>query len=261
MSESLPVPPSRCSPAAPARPRSLASGTGHDDHAAGGGCGNQDGRSGQHPPLPHHRLPRTPACGGVTAALLHRGVENAHTTRRCRGWDSIRVDERPISGWGRGSPARRCRGCTGRTRGAPSSARASPCVPVNPGGSRSLHALMACFERRGARVHRRAVRYPVDGQLARRVRVRERADTVVAHALGELHRLLTGVRRCCCRRCCRVPAGSGRGGACRRCCRCHSPHRQSDHGDHGKGGQRPQCSPHGFSPVADRVGTALCACA
>ena len=51
------------------------------------------------------------------------------------------------------------------------------------------------LERRAARVQRRAVHHPVDGQLARRVRVRERADPVGAHALGELHRLLTGGAR------------------------------------------------------------------
>ena len=47
------------------------------------------------------------------------------------------------------------------------------------------------LERRGARVQRRAVRYRIDGELARRVRVRELADTVAAHALGELHPLLS----------------------------------------------------------------------
>ena len=35
--------------------------SGHDDHAGGGDDGNQDGRSGQHPRLPHHRPPVTPA--------------------------------------------------------------------------------------------------------------------------------------------------------------------------------------------------------
>src|SRR5262245_1236794 len=39
------------------------------------------------PPRRSHRGP----C--VVTALLPRGVENAHTTVRCGGWDSIRVDE------------------------------------------------------------------------------------------------------------------------------------------------------------------------
>src|SRR4029077_9976971 len=42
--------------------------------------------------------PRHPGRRRETAALLHRGVKQAHTTVRSGGWDSIRIDQRPI--WG-----------------------------------------------------------------------------------------------------------------------------------------------------------------
>ena len=143
------------------------------------------------PPRPAAHVLRLTArhpsrAGEGVAALLHRGVEHAHAPGSRGGWDSIRVDEGRHPGSGPGSPSRRCRGCTGRTRGPPAAARALRLWPVNPAGSRSLHALDGLLERRGARVQRRAVRHRIDRQLARRVRVRELADAVVAHALGEL---------------------------------------------------------------------------
>src|SRR5439155_13136915 len=61
------------------------------------------------------------------------------------------------------------------------------------------------LERPRARIQRRAVRYRVDGQRTRRVGVRKRADTVGAHALGELHRLGTSRRHAAC-----TAAGSAR---------------------------------------------------
>jgi hypothetical protein len=68
-------------------------------------------------------------------------------------------------------------------------------VAHEPGGCRFLARADGCLPRRGARVQRRACLYPV-GERARRIRVRELTDSVVAHALGELHRLLMvgGVR-------------------------------------------------------------------
>ena len=66
-------------------------------------------------------------------------------------------------------------------------------VPLVAREARWLQALARAeglIERRRARVQRRAVRYRVDRQRARRVRIRKRADTAGAHALGEPHRLL-----------------------------------------------------------------------
>src|SRR5439155_19296515 len=91
------------------------------------------------------------------------------------------------------------------------------------------------LERRAACVQRRAVRYGIDRQLARRVRVRERADTVGAHALGEPHRLLMSGGGAV------AAAAAGAGGSARTA--------RDDDGEHGKAGQRPECSPHGLLPI------------
>ena len=73
--------------------------------------------------------------------------------------------------------------------------RASCCsgAPLRAREPRWLQVLTRAdglLERRAVRVQRRAVRTPSMVEVARRVRVRERADPVGAHALGELHRLL-----------------------------------------------------------------------
>ncbi len=59
----------------------------------------------------------------------------------------------------------------------------APLVAREPRRLQVLARADGLLERRAVRVQRRAVRDPVDGQLARRVRVRELADAVVAHAL------------------------------------------------------------------------------
>src|SRR4029453_13647143 len=134
-------------------------------------------------------------CGGVGAARPHRSVENAQPTRRSGGWDSTRVNEGIVSGGIRKVLHAVLAYALGELEGsvlllgAPLVAREPRRLQI-PAGAECL------LERRGARVHRRAVRHRIDGQRARRVRVRERADTVGSHALGELHRLLPsgGVR-------------------------------------------------------------------
>src|SRR5262249_24362333 len=103
----------------------------------------------------------------------------------------------------------------------------APLVAREPRWLQVLTRADGLLERRAVRVQRRAVRYPIDGELARRVRVRELPDAVGAHALGELHRLLTngggGVGA--------AAAGAGFG----RCVRTS----RAEQGDHGKGGQPP----------------------
>ena len=134
--------------------------------------------------------PFTPAAGVDCAAFVHRGVQSAHTARRRGGWDSIRVDEGAI--W---SGVREVRHAV---------------VAYAPRELETHHRLLRCHlgacesrrlqvpagaeslrESRESGVYRRAVCYPIDGELARRAWVREPADTVGAHALGELDRLLT----------------------------------------------------------------------
>ena len=72
---------------------------------------------------------------------------------------------------------------------APSCSWAFLLWPVNPGGSRSLHASIAFFHAALFESSDEPFSYAIDGELARRVRVREPLDTVIAHALGELHAL------------------------------------------------------------------------
>src|SRR5439155_26009901 len=71
----------------------------------------------------------------------------------------------------------------------------APLVACEPRWLEILARAESLLERRRTRVHRGAVRYRVDGQRTRRVRVRKSANTVGAHALGELHRLRTSGRR------------------------------------------------------------------
>src|SRR5207244_6995259 len=109
--------------------------------------------------------------------------------------------------------------------------------------------------RRGARVQLRAVYCPINGERARRVRVRERADAVGAHARGELHRLLTiggvGVAAAAAGAGLGRRGGGGGGGAAApgtgdaRCVRTA----RADEGGQGSDGQRAQRSPQGFPLV------------
>src|SRR4029450_7688133 len=164
------------------------------------------------------------------AARIRRGPEprNAQRTPACGGWDSIGVDEGPI--WGGVGEV-----LDAVVAHAPGEVEGhllllgTPLVAREPRWLEVLTCAVGLLERRAARVHRRSVRYPIDGQRARRVGVRERADPVGAHALGELHRLL--VRG---------------GGAVARAGR-SVPTARDDHGEHGKSGQGPECPTHGFS--------------
>src|SRR5262249_11849771 len=123
---------------------------------------------------------------GVPPARLRRGVENAHTTGRIRGWDSTRVDE-GVTGAG---IRKVLHAVVAYALSEPESGLlllGTPLVACEPRRLQLLARAEGLLDRRGVRVHRRAVRHRFDGQRARRVRVRERADTVGAHALGELH--------------------------------------------------------------------------
>ena len=133
--------------------------------------------------------------------------------------------------------SRRALICSGRRLGAREAGRLQVLARVD-----------GLLPRRAVRVHRRAVHHPVDGQLARRVRVRERADAVGAHALGELHRLRHE------RRPSRAAAAAAyrqvRGGRRDRAltaAAAATAARRGDRGDHGKGGQRPSSAPHASS--------------
>src|SRR5579864_9712457 len=127
--------------------------------------------------------PRHPRCRREAAALLHRSVENRPASVRSGGRDLIRVDEWRI--WGGvwevlhavvahalGELERRLLLLRG-----PGHAHEPGRLEVFTRGQRLL-------ECRAVRVHRRAVCYLIDGERARRVRIRELADAVVAHALG-----------------------------------------------------------------------------
>src|SRR3954454_14490741 len=129
-------------------------------------------------------------CGREIAALVHRGVENAHSTCRVGGWDSIRIDERLAGGGIRKvrhsvlpDALGECEGGVLLIGGPVSAARESRRLQVLAGGGGPLPL-------RAVRVQRGAVQHPIDRQVARRIRVRELADAVLTHALGELHRLL-----------------------------------------------------------------------
>src|SRR4029453_15153759 len=117
--------------------------TGYGDHAAGGARRNKDDRSGQHPLLLHHWPPVAPAaapksrhfCIAALRMLIPPSVAE----------DGIRlVSTRGASGAGSG------KSFTPFSRMHWANSRAAACCwglllsPVNPGGSRSLHTLMAC---------------------------------------------------------------------------------------------------------------------
>src|SRR5262249_12988062 len=124
------------------------------------------------------------------AALLHRGVQSAHTTVPIGGWDSIRVDERRIWVGVREVLHAVVADALGELEGR-LLLLGAPLVAREPRWLQVLTHADCLRARRAVRVQRRAVRYRIDCQLARRVRVRELPDAVGAHALGELRRLLT----------------------------------------------------------------------
>src|SRR4029077_8783621 len=132
--------------------------------------------------------PRHPGRRRETAALLHRGVKQAHTTVRSGGWDSIRIDQRPI--WGGVRKVRHAvvAYALGKLQGR-LLLLGTPLGAHEPWRLQVLTRADGLLERRGVRIQRRAVYHPIDGERAGRVRVGELADPVGAHALGELHRL------------------------------------------------------------------------
>ena len=143
---------------------------GHDEQAAGDDHGSQDARCGQHPRLPPHRV--TPAaaprprhfCIAAWRMLsppgaLADGIRFVST----RGW--------PLTGSGKSfTPFSRMH--CGELEG-PRLLRGAPLAAREPRRLQVLARAHGLLERRGARVQRRAVRYLIDGELARRARVRE----------------------------------------------------------------------------------------
>src|SRR5262249_48209634 len=184
------VAPSRSPPAAPARPRSLAW---HRTWRPGRRWRfRQPGGPLRPAPMASASPASQPQLARVDrAARIRRGPEprNAQRTPACGGWESVGVGEGPIGRGGGGGPYAGGRQAQGGFEGH-LLLLGTPLVAREPRWLQVLTCAAGLLERRAARVHRRSVRYPIDGQLARRVRVRERADPVGAHALGELHRLL-----------------------------------------------------------------------
>src|SRR4029450_4107237 len=181
--------------------------------------------------------------GPKFTALAHRGVEDGHTLRRVGGWDSSRVDEGlAIDG----------------VRKVLHAVLSDALSELE--GRRQLLGALVCAKRarwlqlltgaEGLCPHRGAHTDPKGGKLARRLRVREIGVSVLPHALGELHRLLTGSGGA-------APTGGGAAGRCGRAGAAAgatagaatAPPEHGDPGDHGKDGQRPECSTHGFSLV------------
>ena len=89
--------------------------------------------------------PLTPAAAAKSRHFCIAALRMLMPPGRCRGWDSIRVDEGPIRGGVREVLHAVVADALGELEARRPAAGASPCVPVNPGGSRSLHALMACL--------------------------------------------------------------------------------------------------------------------
>src|SRR5579884_3851270 len=178
--------------------------------------------------------------GCVPAAFPHRRVEKRETTRGCRRGNAIRVDKWVSLGRVRKVPhaviadALSERESRSLFLGASLAAR-------EPRRLQVLARAERVRERPRARVQRRAVRYRVDGQCTRRVGVRKRAETVGAHALGELHRLGTSRRRAAC-----ATAGSARdrGGVIA----ADASTTRADRDDH-KCGRRPGRPYHYWPPV------------
>src|SRR4029453_19076265 len=176
--------------------------------------------------------------GGIRAALLHGGVEKGHTSLRVGRWDSSRVDEGLI--W---AGVREVLHAVVADALSEREGRllllGSPAVPGEPRWLQVPARSEGLLERRGARVPRRAVRHRIDGQLARRVRVRERADTVTSHALGEPHRPpMSGGGAV-------AAAAAGAGGCARKA--------RDDQGEHGKRGERPGCFTISSLPCVDWI--------
>src|SRR4029453_16698395 len=191
--------------------------------------------------------------GPKFTALAHRGVEDGHTLRRVGGWDSSRVDEGlAIDG----------------VRKVLHAVLSDALSELE--GRRQLLGALVCAKRarwlqlltgaEGLCPHRGAHTDPKGGKLARRLRVREIGVSVLPHALGELHRLLTGSGGA-------APTGGGAAGRCGRAgaaagatagaATARADHGdQGDHGTHGgRGSRNDRCGqhpslPHHSPPVA-----------
>src|SRR5204863_7037018 len=172
-----PCPLLRCSPAAPVRPGLLAP---HRTWRPG-----RRGRLRQ-PGRPLRRAPTSSASPAQrprqqVATLLDRFLEtrNARGTPACGGWDLRRVDEGPVRGGVREVPDAVDAHALGELEGG-LLLRGAPLVAHEPRWLQVFTRAEGLLERRAARVQRRAVRDRIDGELARRGRVRELAGAVVA---------------------------------------------------------------------------------
>src|SRR5439155_16192834 len=154
--QASPAPPSRGSPPAPSRLRSLAS---HQRWRP-----RRRRRSRQPgPPLRPEPIsfaslaPMYTGCGCVLAALPHRGVENGYATVRCGGWDPIRVNEGRI--WRRIWEVLHTvvADALGELEGR-RLLLGAPLVAREPRWLQVLARAEGLLEHRGVRVHRRAVR-------------------------------------------------------------------------------------------------------
>src|SRR5581483_401215 len=119
-----------------------------------------------------------PRGGCRSAALVHRGVENAHAPGQIGGRDSIRVDERSVWNWVREILHAVLADALGELEGC-LLLLGTALAAHEPRWFQVLTRADGLLERRGVCVHRRPVRYLIDGELARRVRVRELGDAVV----------------------------------------------------------------------------------
>src|SRR4051794_21802450 len=116
------------------------------------------------------------------AALVRRGVENAHATGAVGGRDLIRVDEGLTIGgiWKVGHAVR------ANALGEPQRRRLLLGAALCAQRSRWLQRLAGVD---GAREHP-GTHIDAEVEVARRIRIREVRDAVRSHALGELHGLL-----------------------------------------------------------------------
>ena len=184
---------------------------------AGGGWGSRDDRGD----LRRHRRPCTPAAEAYWPHFSIAALSMLIPAGRCRGRNSVRVDERPVRdgiGEVRHAVATHAPGELEARRvllGCRLGAR-------EPGRLQTLADAEGLRERRAVRVHRRAVRDPsiVNSPDAFGS---GNAPTPLARMHSAKFTAFSREWRVCCRRCCRCRQEWPRRW-CRRCCGCrHSP--------------------------------------
>src|SRR2546426_11129941 len=119
------------------------------------------------------------------AARVHRGVEDGHAARLVGGRDSIRIDEGLTVAGVRKVLHAVLADALGELEGR-------RLLRGSQFGAQRARWLQGLARGNGLPPHRGAHTDPIRRELARRVWVWKVADAVGAHALGELHRLLTG---------------------------------------------------------------------